>query len=48
MDSRSFDMIGKSLAKVQRVRKQFRPEMSDQPNVTSFNIRTSFLIYLRD
>ena len=49
MDSRirSFGKIGGSVAKVQRVKK-FSIEMSDQPNVTSFNIRTSLLIYLKD
>ena len=50
MDSRirSFGMIEGSLAKVQRVRKKFSLEISDQPNVTSFSIRTSLLIYLKD
>ena len=50
MDSRirSFGMIGGSLAKIQRVRKKFSLKRSDQPNVTSFSIRTSLLIYLKD
>lgn len=45
---RPFGLIGNSLAKAQRVRKQFSLEISDQPNVTSLNIRTSLLIYLKD
>lgn len=48
MESRSFGTIGNSLAKVQRVRKKFSLEMSDQPNVTSFNTKMSLLIYLKD
>lgn len=50
MDSiiRSFGMIRNSLAKVKRMRTHFSLEMSDQLNGTSFNIRTSLLIYLKD
>lgn len=50
MDSRirSFGMIRNSLAKVERMRKHFSLEMSDPLKVTSFNIRTSLLIYLKD